>query len=67
MCRSKVGNTHQVTTVAEVDNSVTSEEELALLKVSSHPNGPMYIKVTLDGRSVDMELDTGAAISVISE
>ena len=27
----------------------------------------MYVKVTLDGKAMDMELDTGAVVSVMSE
>ena len=42
-------------------------EDMSLFHVGSKAERPIHVPVTLDGQRVDMELDTGAAVSIMSE
>ena len=44
-----------------------SDREYALYRVSSGSAKPILVSVTLDGISMEMELDTGASVSLVSE
>ena len=49
----------------EENNS--SEDEFGLYRVDTHFSDPIIVAVSLNRQKLDMEMDTGAAYSVISE
>ena len=57
-----VQRTHQLTTVDKQD-----ETSYALFKLSAPREAPIHVTVMLNQAEVDMEVDTGASISVMSE
>ena len=75
VCRSKPrgnvsrrrGNARNVRHVQEDDDS--TEEELPLHCIGTRKDSvqPLKIRVTVDDRSMDMEVDTGAAVTLMSE
>ena len=44
-----------------------SDSELPMLQIGDHRTHPITVDVLINGRELSMELDTGAAISIISE
>ena len=76
-CRSKVIATKQVQSKAvrslqvehqETTNAAETEEEYPLYNLSfKESNKPLELLVKIEGTPVTMELDTGAAVSVVSE
>ena len=48
------------------DTEGDESDSLPLLRVGGQARQPIVVKLTVDGKSVPMEVDTGAAISVIS-
>ena len=67
MCRSGKGNPRQNNQVNAVENN--DEGELPLHQVTTSLNANKGIKVTVEyaGKPLEMEVDTGAAVSIISE
>ena len=43
------------------------EQEYSLYRLSSGSSRPIAVQVSLNGKSVEMEVDTGASVSIISE
>ena len=50
-----------------VDIQESEPGEYTLFKVSSHTSKPVMVDVTINEQPLQMELDTGASISLISE
>ena len=48
------------------DSEGDEPDSLPLLRVGGQARQPIVVKLTVDGQSVPMEVDTGAAVSVIS-
>ena len=79
VCRSEgrasqgKGRLHQVETTSELqsshpgDDQGSSGEELGLFHVGGKTSSPICVELLLDGQQVTMELDTGAAVSIMSE
>ena len=61
--KSGTKNTKHVAAVSE-DSDI---EEFSLHTVASSPGQPIMVSLDVEGRELEMELDTGAAFSVISE
>ena len=59
--------THQVQEDAIVSDSEGSSDEYHLHKVGERSSAPIEVEVSANGRSLTMEMDTGAALSIISE
>ena len=49
------------------NESEESDADLPLYQVSTRPTHPIKVKMKIQGKPVVMEVDTGAAVSVISE
>ena len=49
------------------DDASSSDGDFKLLKLSKNSSDPIMVSVNLNGQSLEMEVDTGAAFSVISE
>ena len=49
------------------DDDASSDSEFLLYKVGSRSSDPITVSVLLNGKELAMEVDTGAALSVISE
>ena len=47
------------------DNANSSEDEFGLHRVDTHSSDPIIVSLSLYGRKLDMEVDTGATFSVI--
>ena len=47
--------------------SENSESDLPVLKISGRSTHPIKVKLEIQGKPVEMEVDTGAAVSIISE
>ena len=75
MCRSKgswkkaVKNPREIRQVVEVEPDVPTAEDsdTYMLFRLSNSNSPIQVEVQIEGNNVSMELDTGAAVPVISE
>ena len=67
VCRTKL-KTHGIPSKSEQTHRVDIQEselvEYALYIVSSHTNKPLMVDVTVNGQSLQMELDTCASISL---
>ena len=50
-----------------VERSPTPEDELPLYCLGSHSSKPIIVEVELNGTLVSMEVDTGAAVSLMSQ
>ena len=50
-----------------VDMQESEPVEYTLFKESSHTKEPLMVDVVVNGQSLQMELDTGASILLISE
>ena len=59
--------THELHEGAVVSDSDASSDEYHLHKVGARSADPIEIEVSVNGRDLSMEVDTGAALSVISE
>ncbi len=59
--------THQVQEDAMMSDSEGSSDEYHLHKVGEHSSAPIEVEVTANGQQLTMEVDTGAALSIISE
>ena len=46
--------------------SGSSDEEYAFHKIKGGASDPVHIRVLINGKEIDMEVDTGAAFSIIS-
>ena len=67
-CRSRPSQRHSDKSVKTVSNQETgTSEEYMLLSLSSSSSEPIIIPVKVNGQLLNMELDTGAAVSLISE
>jgi predicted aspartyl protease len=62
--RMKVGAVHQVELENASDDNV---DTYTLFRVSSPRKSSILVSVQIEGEDVTMEVDTGAAVSVISE
>ena len=51
----------------QADNSSESETELPVLKINSKSSHPIRVEVKINDKPLQMEVDTGAAVSIISE
>ena len=51
----------------DADEPEPDAAECKLFTISSHENAPLMIEFTANGQPLQMELDTGASISLISE
>ena len=60
--QKRTGNTNWVE-----DESENSDSDLPVLKVSGKSTHPIKVKLEIQGKPVDMEVDMGAAVSIISE
>ena len=49
------------------ENANSSEDEFGLHRVDTRSADPIIVSLSLNGQKLDMEVDTGAAFSVISE
>ena len=49
------------------DDANSSDGDFKLLKLSKNSSDPIMVSVKLNGQSLEMEADTGAAFSIISE
>ena len=58
---------HVQATDAVQDGNTTETEELPLFRVGDACDGPILFRVLLDGKPVNMDLDTGAAVSVMGQ
>ena len=79
VCRSKLAknphkkqkhksNTHHVQDDQQSPcDGNNSEENFRLHKLGKHSPDPIIVPLQLNGKKLDMEVDTGAALSVISE
>ena len=78
VCRSKSKGTRFVPQQSEKTHKVESHDldadepepdaaEYKLFTISSHENAPLMIEFLANGQPLQMELDTGASISLISE
>ena len=78
MCRSKLKvaqhgpqkseKTHKVEGYdPDADEQESDTTEYRLFTVSSQENAPLVIEFTVNGQPLQMELDTGESISLISE
>ena len=72
ICRKKLaqGKTKPREQTNRINDEGTTDEddqEYALYRVSSGSSKPILVPVTLDGVSMEMELDTGASVSLVSE
>ena len=45
----------------------TGETDVEVYSVGNRSNYPILVEVQVDGRELTMEVDTGAAVSIISE
>ena len=52
---------------ATVDAEDSGNEEFHLYTIGTKPTCPINVKLQVDGRRLVMEVDTGAAVSIISE
>ena len=50
----------------DLEDTSDSETELPVLKVATSRQHPIRIKLKVNGKPLVMELDTGAAVSIIS-
>ena len=64
--RRKAGNTKWVETQAEEDPPTNSKDDLALFTIGSASTSPIRVELELDSKAVSMEVDTGAAMSIMS-
>ena len=53
--------------VQDDKDSGSSSEEYLLHKVENHSTDPVHVRVQINGKPLKMEVDTGAALSIISE
>ena len=78
VCRSKSKGTRFIPQQSEETHKVESHDldadepepdaaEYKLFTISSHENAPLMIEFIANGQPLQMELDTGASISLISE
>ena len=71
MCRKKPRDKQeqeQTNVVADAGQAGgTSEEYFTMYHVGAGPNAPFHTTITVNGRPLTMEVDTGAAVSVVSE
>ena len=73
VCRSKPKVTHQQgmrhksENTHKVDMQEPDATEYRLFTVSSQTSAPLMIKLIVNGQPLQMELDTGASVSLISE
>ena len=51
----------------EQEAAGSSDEEYASHKVNSRASDPVHVRVLINEKEIDMEVDTGAALSIISE
>ena len=61
---------HRVQEAADprpLDMEATSGEEYHLYRLNEHSSEPINVTVTINGKQLTMELDTGAAVSIISD
>ena len=67
--RNRTKDTHYLTTDEQTTRTPTSSstEELSLFTVRGQPHTPIVIALAVNGKDLQMELDTGAAISIISK
>ncbi len=75
VCRSKSSSkpskkekfkTHRMQN-ADQSSEESSEEDFKIHNMSKRSPDPIIVQLQLNGKSLDMEVDTGAALSVISE
>ena len=65
--RKQFRSTNQVQEVAMMSTSDASGDEYFLHKVGERSSAPIEVDVTANGRKLTMEVDTGAALSIISQ
>jgi len=63
--QKKTGKTHQIQTDEAADGS--SSDEYPILKLGERSSKPLEVPLIINGKRLTMELDTGAAVSIISE
>ena len=51
----------------QTDDTSDSETELPVLRINSKSSHPIRVEVKINGKLLQMEVDTGAAVSIISE
>ena len=61
------GKRRKKTQWVQADDTSDSETELPVLKVSSKISHPIRVELKIHGKVLYMEVDTGAAVSIISE
>ena len=63
----KYGKTKYLETAQEVPEEIPDSKDVALFTISRESNKPIRVSVTIGGEVLPMEVDTGAAVSLISE
>lgn len=69
MCRSARNSVHQGSAKwveTQVPNQEDNDEIALICRAGSHTSPPYEVVVALNGKPVTMEIDTGVAISIIS-
>ena len=61
------GKQHKKIQWVQADDTSDSETELPVLKVSSRTSHPIQVEMKIHGKVLHMEVDTGVAVSIISE
>ena len=51
----------------QTDDTSDSETELPVLRINSKSSHPIRVEVKINGKLIQMEVDTGATVSIISE
>ena len=68
-CRSARNSAHQGSAKwveTQAPKQVDNDETVLICQVGSHTSPPYEVVVTLNGKPVTMEIDTGAAVSIMS-
>ena len=60
-------NPHKKTQWVQAEDTSDSETELPVLRVNSKSSHPIRVELKINDKLLQMEIDTGAAVSIISE
>ena len=67
MCRKKKKDERAPEKTHQVTATLSDDDEYSLHRISMKTTNPLVVTVTLDERECDMEVDTGASVSIMSE
>ena len=65
--KKKAEKTHQIQTGEQSTNRESSSDEYPIFKLDERSSNPIAVPLLVNGKQLTMELDTGAAVSIISE